>query len=327
MIRLYLQQDESALLWFAEDILLLRRHYHMIGGLQGTLPRHPQQNQYLGLPLLLDKTQVKLLRTSIEIEQNQHRIVFIPYKPLPSETEAIDRKRVYQQLHRDYFYRLLDQIQEKAQRRRSEKQPNAELQPSSVNHPLHEWMGNEIQKESRCRACFESFWTSKAVTQEDAQHFLSLETLQDHVAQFLQLKQDVRSSFLLSLQTPSTLEDVDAVDHQTLSHCGASSSQTPQDFIVRFLYNCLTEPCTVYLTSGQKFGGDYCLYPGDPVRFHALAIVHVVPYHSTPTQSICMQDLIGFGRVANIARKSALLVSWNEQERQVESFTIDWTGW
>ena len=46
---------------FISDAMTLREHYHIVGTLVGTLPRHPNQNIQLGLPLQLMPEELVLL--------------------------------------------------------------------------------------------------------------------------------------------------------------------------------------------------------------------------------------------------------------------------
>lgn len=49
------------LIFDIEDVILLREKYHVCGVLGGVLPQFPQQNQFLGLPLVLMPEEVKYL--------------------------------------------------------------------------------------------------------------------------------------------------------------------------------------------------------------------------------------------------------------------------
>ncbi|KAL1115608.1 hypothetical protein AAG570_005898 [Ranatra chinensis] len=63
-----------------------------------------------------------------------------------------------------------------------------------------------------------------------------------------------------------------------------------------------------YVTPGQKFGGDYLIYPGDPVKFHAFAIVQCRDH----TDPIPMVDLIAHSRIGSTTRKTFVIASQRE---------------
>lgn len=78
----------------------------------------------------------------------------------------------------------------------------------------------------------------------------------------------------------------------------------------------------MYITSGLKFGGDFLAYPGDPMRFHSHHIVMVRERHAR----LKILDIINMGRLATNAKKTFILASSSEDEKQVEAFSIQWAG-
>ena len=57
------------------------------------------------------------------------------------------------------------------------------------------------------------------------------------------------------------------------------------------------------MTSGAKFGADFLAYPGDPMLFHAMYCVRVVP----PDQPVRPVLLAGAARGSHAARKHLIL--------------------
>jgi len=76
-----------------------------------------------------------------------------------------------------------------------------------------------------------------------------------------------------------------------------------------------------FISAASKFGGDYLLYPGDPLRFHAHFVVVIVDY----TELLPMNEIISIGRLAVTVKKSPLLASLNEHNIPIY-YTIDWQG-
>ncbi|XP_023133572.2 tRNA-splicing endonuclease subunit Sen34 [Amphiprion ocellaris] len=60
-----------------------------------------------------------------------------------------------------------------------------------------------------------------------------------------------------------------------------------------------------YLTSAGKFGGDFLVYPGDPLRFHA----HFIAVCLTLDESICLLDVLAVARLGSNVKKTVLLCS------------------
>ncbi|KAI8815586.1 tRNA intron endonuclease, partial [Fimicolochytrium jonesii] len=78
-----------------------------------------------------------------------------------------------------------------------------------------------------------------------------------------------------------------------------------------------------FITSGSKFGGDYLLYPGDILRFHAHFIVAVVPMKTLYSPL----DAVMFGRLGTAVKKRFALCSWDDEKDELVSFSLEWTGW
>ncbi|KAJ8410655.1 hypothetical protein AAFF_G00186120 [Aldrovandia affinis] len=83
-----------------------------------------------------------------------------------------------------------------------------------------------------------------------------------------------------------------------------------------------------YLTSAGKFGGDYLVYPGDPLRFHAHFIAVCVPM-DTPTP-LC--DLLALSRLGANVKKTILLCSPGDdddeggEKEDVVYTSLQWSG-
>ncbi|KPJ07148.1 tRNA-splicing endonuclease subunit Sen34 [Papilio machaon] len=75
-----------------------------------------------------------------------------------------------------------------------------------------------------------------------------------------------------------------------------------------------------YITSGSKFGCDYLLYPGDPVRFHATYMVRCVYDTLAPFRPT---NLVAFGRLSVAVNKLAILAFCNSFGK-IEYQTLQW---
>ena len=76
-----------------------------------------------------------------------------------------------------------------------------------------------------------------------------------------------------------------------------------------------------YITSGMLFGGDYAVYPADPLVFHAEFIVSVREFN----ELMSPKALITFGRLGVGVKKSPVLAAVNN-EGQVCFVTLTWRG-
>ncbi|KAJ3062840.1 tRNA-splicing endonuclease subunit Sen34 [Podochytrium sp. JEL0797] len=78
-----------------------------------------------------------------------------------------------------------------------------------------------------------------------------------------------------------------------------------------------------HVTSGLKFGGDFLVYPGDPLLFHATHVAVVILQDA----KISPFDMISYARMGRNAKKKILLCQWDEVGQSVRDIVIDWTGW
>ncbi|XP_036603852.1 LOW QUALITY PROTEIN: tRNA-splicing endonuclease subunit Sen34 [Trichosurus vulpecula] len=76
-----------------------------------------------------------------------------------------------------------------------------------------------------------------------------------------------------------------------------------------------------FLTSGGKFGGDFLVYPGDPLRFHA----HFVAQCWAPGDPLPLPDLVSAGRLGTNVRKTLLLCS-PQPDGSVAYTSLQWAG-
>ena len=63
-----------------------------------------------------------------------------------------------------------------------------------------------------------------------------------------------------------------------------------------------------YLSTGLRFGGDFVVYPGDPLRYHSHFTAQVL---STPSERIPAFQIVASGRLGTAVKKSHLLCQAN----------------
>ncbi|XP_068243142.1 tRNA-splicing endonuclease subunit Sen34-like [Palaemon carinicauda] len=73
-----------------------------------------------------------------------------------------------------------------------------------------------------------------------------------------------------------------------------------------------------YITSGTKFGGDFLLYDGDPILFHATFIVKCVKKF----QQVSNCDLMTMSRLANATKKTLVLATCERNKPSYRSFQL-----
>lgn len=76
-----------------------------------------------------------------------------------------------------------------------------------------------------------------------------------------------------------------------------------------------------FITAGEKFGGDFLVYPGDPLKFHSHYIAVCVEEH----QLLMPRFLIQKGRLGTSVKKTVLLCSVG-QDGVVNYQSLTWNG-
>ncbi|XP_054884398.1 tRNA-splicing endonuclease subunit Sen34 isoform X2 [Poeciliopsis prolifica] len=76
-----------------------------------------------------------------------------------------------------------------------------------------------------------------------------------------------------------------------------------------------------FLTSAGKFGGDFLVYPGDPLRFHA----HFIAVCLALDESVCLLDVLCVARLGSNVKKTVLLCS-PAPDGSVRYTSLQWSG-
>jgi len=84
-----------------------------------------------------------------------------------------------------------------------------------------------------------------------------------------------------------------------------------------------------FITPGLRFGCDYTVYPGDPLRFHS----HFLAVGYDWKEEIPLLDLIGGGRLGTGVKKGFLIGGQDQSKdphkacgADVRTFCIEWGG-
>ena len=75
-----------------------------------------------------------------------------------------------------------------------------------------------------------------------------------------------------------------------------------------------------YVTLGSKFGGDFLIYGGDPLNYHAQFIVLCLEFD----EFFQTHKIASLGRLGNSVKKDILLSTYNSKENVVEYLIMKW---
>ncbi|KAF8061562.1 hypothetical protein FPV67DRAFT_1563865 [Lyophyllum atratum] len=78
-----------------------------------------------------------------------------------------------------------------------------------------------------------------------------------------------------------------------------------------------------FMGGGIKFGGDYLVYPGDPLRYHSHFAASML---DSPLSSLRPMEIVAHGRLGTATKKAHLLCCWDDEKKEVSYLTIEWAG-
>ncbi|KPP69628.1 hypothetical protein Z043_111597 [Scleropages formosus] len=272
----------SALLWRAAEARAARRA-GIVGTLVGALARQPRQNARLGRPVELLKEEARLLG-----EEEGWALSHAPERserspvPLPGLAEQ-HRER----MEHSYAEQSLLALQER----------KAVLQRVLA----------EKQGEEHVPQC------SPGADDDDNR------AVRDRLGNLDDTFSFPRSAMAVQLST---------------ARAGLGHDPEERRFLVSELLRTRDEQCEIrfrvfrdlrnkgfYLTSGGKFGGDYLVYPGDPLRFHAHFIALCVALET----ALPLCDVLALSRLGVNVKKTVLLCS-PSSEGTVAYTSLQWSG-
>ncbi len=95
----------------------------------------------------------------------------------------------------------------------------------------------------------------------------------------------------------------------------------PREHLLLAVYRDLWQK-GLYVSRGTGFGGDFLVYPGDPLLFHALYVVQCRDRNS-PIHAL---DMVSFGRVTHGTKKVGVFASISESGDSIDYARIEWVG-
>ncbi|XP_040181617.1 tRNA-splicing endonuclease subunit Sen34 isoform X2 [Rana temporaria] len=300
--------EGNAFVWNIEDARKIRETHGLVGKLVGALVRKPQQNSRLGLPLGLLPEETRLL-----VEIGAATLVRGSFKEkehadpsdLPPESTSLSttvHEEESSKAEVETFKNFLQNSYEEQRRLAlEEKKRTLESMSESI-------MKGRSKRKRR-----------HGEQEEESMESSSLGPIKE--------LQNLENTFLfpeeaMMVQIPTARTNVHSKEEVDL--CKASldwpyPGQTKHELRFKVLRDLWQKG--YYLTSGSKFGGDFLVYPGDPMRFHA----HYIAICFPQDEEIPLRDIITAGRLGTNVKKTVLLCSSNE-EGLVTYTSLQWSG-
>ena len=298
---------ERYFLFSADTITWLRREHHILGVLIGTLAQVPQQNVFLGIPLELQPEEARLL-----VEKGLAYIVddFQWHSKSYDEMTKEEKESYKASLRQEgeVLARANTQKSQKASeqalRRRTQQQSQDSDRIAQRNSRSTTVVLDANNEEG------DSLFSPPAETAPSLRP--PSRTLPTHIVPY---SITLTSSNDL-LPTPPTTPGLDLPTTRPSSYA-----------LFKHLHNE-----GYFLSPGLRFGCQFLVYPGDPLRFHS----HFLAVSADWDEEIDLRDLVGGGRLGTGVKKSWLIGGPSLDEdcengkprvgEKVRPFCIEWGG-
>ncbi|KAM4703735.1 tRNA-splicing endonuclease subunit Sen34 [Rhinophrynus dorsalis] len=307
MILIHLLEGK-AFVWKAEDVREIREQHGLVGNLVGALVRKPRQNARLGLPLELLPEETRLLveiGAATLVRNGRGEDTHPKEDDLPmddaessSSTEDCDIVKTGDEAYKQF---LDESYKEQWNLALQEKRRTLE----SLSDRIAE--GRNKRKRQRGDEEGEIMDSSCPVQIKELQN----------LEETFHFPQEAMMAQLPTARMPTGNSEV--VDLNQASSDWPYIGQKEHEVRYKVFRDLWQRG--YFLTSGSKFGGDFLVYPGDPMRFHAHYITICFPHQD----EIPLSDIITAGRLGTNVKKTVLLCSAN-QEGKVTYTSLQWSG-
>ncbi|KAE8441283.1 hypothetical protein EG329_005549 [Mollisiaceae sp. DMI_Dod_QoI] len=289
-------------------VTYLRRTHHICGTLIGSIPQNPQQNLFHGLPMELMPEEAKLLI--------QKEVAYIV-------DDLAWHKQRFDTLKGEEKQKYLDSLRSIGRKARKATQDNAKKNTE-----------NALARLATERA------RGKGEPSEEPAANLEDGSLDTSLKGTTCVVEDSEESIFGEKPSPLGRRGTVLASNKpypvtpTTSYASSSLPQNPSpppDPPVPSSYPLFAHLHShgYYIMPGLRFGCDYNVYPGDPLRFHS----HFLATSFEWDQEIPMLDLIGGGRLGTAVKKGFLIGGEDTEAeteedwgRNVRTFSIEWGG-
>ncbi|KAI9446808.1 tRNA-intron endonuclease catalytic domain-like protein [Lactarius indigo] len=291
--------NQTALVWDVDRVATLRSEHRICGVLSGTLPHLSQQNIFLGVPLVLIPEELVLL-----VEKQLATIVHDPaahHLATPAQLESWDAQR-----QRGIAHQIREARQRKgedrasaaseaaAQKKRAERDARRQRQLAEAT--------GDTGPAPPSSATTDTPPTNNSNTA--AVYTVSVATTSDTFAWYEPAAHEY--------------ETLDAAREAGVWAYPATEEERARCEVFRDLWEK-----GYYLGGGSKFGGDWLVYPGDPLRYHSHFVATV---QTSPSAPLRPMEIVAHGRLGTATKKAHLLCGWDAASREVTYISIEWAG-
>lgn len=321
-----------SLVWGAEAVQALRERLGVGGRTVGALPRGPRQNSRLGLPLLLLPEEARLLAeigavtlvSAPRPDPRNHGLALASFKR-QQEQSFQEQSTLAAEARETRRQELLEKIVEGQAAKKQKLEQDAGADEGQEAGGSEASQGSETSDAGRSEATqgSETSDASPATAEPEGAGEDSSsppESSSPQPGPSNGVTPLPRSALLIQLATarprPVKAKPLDwRVQSKDWPHAGRPAHELRYS-----IYRDLWER-GFFLSAAGKFGGDFLVYPGDPLRFHA----HYIAQCWAAEDPIPLQDLVSAGRLGTSVRKTLLLCS-PQPDGKVVYTSLQWAS-
>jgi len=286
-----MQCGDKFFVWNEEDAMKLRNEYRICGVAIGSLPRKPWQNTVFSLPLMVMAVEVHFCLTNgFAVLKAYSTETFDTSKEQEASIQTFRLKR-----------KQLEDEQIRIFKREKLEKSKLYYGRKKMKKDKKQWMKMRGEDEEPEEKNQEDSSVNVAETN-------NMETISEGDRRYYD------HSIRVHIPTSSA--------EQLLVTCKFNYPKTSKDSLFFSVYNDLWMK-GYYITSAEKFGGDFLVYSGDPLRYHSKFIVIIMDSKDELTP----QQLVVHGRLGSAVKKTVVLASVDEKCESVFYTSLSWKNY
>ncbi|XP_014468874.1 PREDICTED: tRNA-splicing endonuclease subunit Sen34 [Dinoponera quadriceps] len=284
----------NVFVWNADDWLKLRQDHRVLGDLIGSFPKSTRQDVFLGLPLLLLPEEVTLL-----LEKN---IACLVQNHSLGKPPTVSLSEKFEEYRNTLFIEQAECL------RKNRSKQITSLMDKIVEGKKRKMLGLHTNKKKMRK-------TLDKKTQEalDSIEINTQNLLEEELAKLPKL---TKNEAFVQTHTAYPWFNRDDIEIVQWKYPFTSDQQVKYK-----VYKDLWER-GYYITNGDKFGGDFLIYPGDPIMFHSQFIIQC----QCKDEEISVIELVAKCRISCHVRKTLVLAMYCKEEDRVKYQSLQWAG-
>ncbi|KAJ6547401.1 hypothetical protein B0H19DRAFT_265905 [Mycena capillaripes] len=289
--------NKKAYVWDVEDIATIRSKHRLCGVFTGTLPHLSQQNLFLGVPMVLLPEEVVLLL------ENELAVL-------------VDDPKAHTQPSVAELQRWSLKEKELAQLQLAQIAVAAKDSPGMSEEAVKKRKERELKKKAAAAKAAEA----GPSTEGDNSIFspANEDVPPPADTQYTVIIPASSTSFEWYNDSTNLFTTVQSAKEAGIWEYPSNLHERAKCGVFRGLWEQ-----GMFMGGGIKFGGDYLVYPGDPLRYHAHFSATVL---ESPTFSLTPMEIVAHGRLGTVTKKSHLLCGWDDEKKEVSYLSIEWAG-